>query len=298
MASRFTIGLKGMLVLILITAAGCTGNRVEDADSASLSLKETSLEEAPVAAKAIAEESSTPGAADAVDVAGAADESVESTAEEPGYVGYPYMGQTETGEEVYYIYGEFITCVDAASDCEHLVKVDFVQVDSASNALQGSLVANCTDNALAEVVLDNDLVSYRTTPTDEAMSNVLNLACNGERGDLLFTEETAFVDANSLIPQGIEEGMRYAEVRALLIEQGWVPKAVTLDHYTLLEQRMYDAGFEEVLGCSGSGLCRFEFDYQDTSVLGSGDALVAITYLENDQPYLSILNIDVSAAPD
>ncbi|MEO0533677.1 MAG: hypothetical protein AAF215_07390 [Cyanobacteria bacterium P01_A01_bin.123] len=76
-----------------------------------------------------------------------------------------------------------------------------------------------------------------------------------------------------------------------------------MDHHTPLEQKMYDRGYTEVLGCSGTGRCRFEFDYFDADALPSDEALVVITsFADSDsyfegEPLLSSASIDLSSAP-
>ncbi|MGF1521151.1 MAG: hypothetical protein ACFBSF_02355 [Leptolyngbyaceae cyanobacterium] len=312
------------LATLLAITAGCAASHAEPAAETTTALSPS--------ASAIANETIPDETTSAVDIspvktssantlAAKTSPAVTSTppaaskfeAGEPGYIDYPYMGQTERGEDVYYIYSEPVDCTDAVDPlrCEQLVKVQFVQVDMASTMAQGSTVVDCVDNVLTEVLLDNDLIAYRMAPGNEAMVSLVDFACYTE-GDQYFEPETKQLSFPNLepslpldsslplepsLPQGIEEGMLYATVRALLIEQGWIPKAVALDHYTSLERRFYDNGYQEVLGCSGSGLCRFEFDYQNEAAMEPGMALAVITYLENDQLHLAEMSIDFSVAP-
>ncbi|MGD1905664.1 MAG: hypothetical protein ACFB0C_06675 [Leptolyngbyaceae cyanobacterium] len=183
---------------------------------------------------------------------------------EPGYVGYPLMGETADGEPIYYISSELIDCPDAGC-----VLINFLQVDAvdANQTAEGQAVGNCTQETLSEVILDGDLVAYEIASPDAAMAELLNTACQANRpGE--FTPS---------VPSGLVEGMPYGEARSRLLETGWVPRNAPLDHYTGLEQDMYDRGYTEVQGCSGTGLCRFEFVFQAPNALASNEALIVVT---------------------
>ncbi|MEM9819216.1 MAG: hypothetical protein AAF827_22835 [Cyanobacteria bacterium P01_D01_bin.6] len=210
---------------------------------------------------------------------------------EPGYVGYPLMGETAAGGPVYYISSQPIDCADGGC-----VSINFLQVDAVDpyKTMDGRAVANCARGVLSEVMLDEDLVAYQLESPDAAMTRLLDTACEAARPE---------VSTIPTVPAGLEPGMSYAEVRSRLMDAGWVAKDVSMDHYTPLEQKMYDRGYTEVLGCSGTGLCRFEFDYFDAGALSSDEALVVITafadsdiYFE-DEPLLSSASIDLSSAP-
>ncbi len=186
---------------------------------------------------------------------------------EPGYVGYPLMGETAAGEPIYYISSEPIDCLDGGC-----VLISFLQVDAvdANQTMDGQAVAQCARGTLSEVMLNRSLLAYEIASPDAAMTTLLNTACQAQRpGEPGNTAAT--------VPAGLEEGMPYGEVRSRLIDTGWVPKSTPMDHYTGLEQDMYDRGYTEIRGCSGTGLCRFEFDYSDTSALADNQALVVIT---------------------
>ena len=192
---------------------------------------------------------------------------------EPGYVGYPFMGETAAGEPVYYISSESITCVNGDSGC---VIVNFLQVDAAdaNQTADGQAVAQCGRGVLTEVLIDNidnDLVAYGIASPDAAMTKLLNTACQAHRPG----EPGA--SASPKVPGGLVEGMPYAEVRSRLIDAGWEPKTTPMDHYTGLEQTLYDRGYTEVRGCSGTGLRRFEFNYSDPNAVADGEALIVIT---------------------
>jgi hypothetical protein len=180
------------------------------------------------------------------------------------------MGETAAGEPVYYISSESIACANGDSGC---VIVNFLQVDAAdaNQTADGQAVAQCARETLTEVLLDGDLVAYEIPSPDAAMAKLLNTACQAQRPG----EPGA--STSPTVPGGLVEGMPYAEVRSRLIDAGWEPKTTPMDHYTGLEQTMYDRGYTEVRGCSGTGLCRFEFNYSDPGALADGEALIVIT---------------------
>ena len=99
---------------------------------------------------------------------------------EPGYVGYPYMGETSAGQPVYYIFSEAITCANGQSGC---VSVSFVQVDAddAYQTAEGQAIAQCSLGTLTEVMLDGNLVAYEIASPDEAMAGLLKIACQEHR---------------------------------------------------------------------------------------------------------------------
>jgi hypothetical protein len=69
--------------------------------------------------------------------------------------------------------------------------------------------------------------------------------------------------------------MQYADARARLIEQGWVPAEGPDPGPYGVERMAYDAGFTEVSACAGTGAgqCRFDFFHR-----GEQKSLVVITY--------------------
>jgi len=85
--------------------------------------------------------------------------------------------------------------------------------------------------------------------------------------------QPAPVADNQLID--LESGMQYADARARLLEQGWVPAAPPEPSTDGVERMAYDAGFTEVAGCAGTGLgqCRFDFTHP-----GKQKSLAVITY--------------------
>lgn len=218
---------------------------------------------------------------------------------EPGYVGYPLMGETGTGEVIRYISSAPLDCSgpSVVSGCDHAITVNFIQTNPADpyKVLDGRAVAKCDRNVLAEVILDEDLIAYELKEPDAAMAQLLDYTCETARtSGLINTQTTA-----PTVPDGLAEGTPYPEVRTRLMEAGWTPKTVQMDHYTSLEQDMYDRGYTEVLGCSGTGLCRFEFGHQNTD---SHPTLVVITafadsdiYYEGD-PLLRSAGIDSALA--
>ncbi|NER50857.1 MAG: hypothetical protein F6J92_30140 [Symploca sp. SIO1A3] len=124
---------------------------------------------------------------------------------EPGYVGYPFMGETAAGESIYYIFSESIACANGNSGC---VVVKFLQVDGAdaNQTADGQAVAHCARGTLTEVLLDGDLVAYEIASPDAAMTNLLNTACQVHRPGEPSASTTPTVLA------GLVEGMPYAEV--------------------------------------------------------------------------------------
>ena len=71
------------------------------------------------------------------------------------------------------------------------------------------------------------------------------------------------------------EGMPYADARARLLQQGWLPVEGPDPGPYGVERMAYDAGFTEVVACAGTGLgqCRFDFIHP-----GEQQALSVITY--------------------
>jgi hypothetical protein len=69
--------------------------------------------------------------------------------------------------------------------------------------------------------------------------------------------------------------MQYADARARLIEQGWVPAEGPDPGPYGVERMAYDAGFTEVSACAGTGMgqCRFDFFHP-----GEQKSLAVITY--------------------
>jgi hypothetical protein len=249
-------GIKfSALGLLLAIAVGCNASQdTPEADGAS--------------AASTAESAADEAATDQDDTA-SPDQAAQPQGE-PGYAGYPFMGETAAGEPVYYISSESIACANGDSGC---VIVNFLQVDAAdaNQTADGQAVAQCARETLTEVLLDGDLVAYEIPSPDAAMAKLLNTACQAQRPG----EPGA--STSPTVPGGLVEGMSYAEVRSRLIDAGWEPKTTPMDHYTGLEQTMYDRGYTEVRGCSGTGLCRFEFNYSDPGALADGEALIVIT---------------------
>jgi hypothetical protein len=249
-------GIKfSALGLLLAIAVGCNASQdTPEADGAS--------------AASTAESAADEAATDQDDTA-SPDQAAQPQGE-PGYAGYPFMGETAAGEPVYYISSESIACANGDSGC---VIVNFLQVDAAdaNQTADGQAVAQCARETLTEVLLDGDLVAYEIPSPDAAMAKLLNTACQAQRPG----EPGA--STSPTLPGGLVEGMPYAEVRSRLIDAGWEPKTTPMDHYTGLEQTMYDRGYTEVRGCSGTGLCRFEFNYSDPGALADGEALIVIT---------------------
>jgi hypothetical protein len=249
-------GIKfSALGLLLAIAVGCNASQdTPEADGAS--------------AASTAESAADEAATDQDDTA-SPDQAAQPQGE-PGYAGYPFMGETAAGEPVYYISSESIACANGDSGC---VIVNFLQVDAAdaNQTADGQAVAQCARETLTEVLLDGDLVAYEIPSPDAAMAKLLNTACQAQRPG----EPGA--STSPTVPGGLVEGMSYAEVRSRLIDAGWEPKTTPMNHYTGLEQTMYDRGYTEVRGCSGTGLCRFEFNYSDPGALADGEALIVIT---------------------
>jgi hypothetical protein len=245
-------GIKfSALGLLLAIAVGCNASQdTPEADGAS--------------AASTAESAADEAAIDQDDTA-SPDQAAQPQGE-PGYAGYPFMGETAAGEPVYYISSESIACANGDSGC---VIVNFLQVDAAdaNQTADGQAVAQCARETLTEVLLDGDLVAYEIPSPDAAMAKLLNTACQAQRPG----EPGA--STSPTVPGGLVEGMPYAEV----LDAGWEPKTTPMDHYTGLEQTMYDRGYTEVRGCSGTGLCRFEFNYSDPGALADGEALIVIT---------------------
>ncbi|MEL6402034.1 MAG: hypothetical protein AAFR26_23620 [Cyanobacteria bacterium J06626_4] len=277
--------------LLLAVAVGCGANQSEpeaDVSVAPASTTETATTEtANDASDATATEpaaaSSNPPAAPA---------QAAPPQGEPGYIGYPLMGETAAGEPIYYISSELIDCPDAGC-----VSISFLQVDAADadQTMDGQAVGNCTTETLSEVMLDGDLVAYEMASLDAGMAALLNTACQANRPGEPGASTAATVAPT--VPAGLEEGMPYGEVRSRLIDAGWVAKTTRMDHYTGLEQDMYDRGYTEIRGCSGTGLCRFEFNSSDSSALADSEALIVITsfadsdFLFEEDPVFGAANI-------
>ena len=289
------------LMLILALAAGCSNSSREpvvtpnEIATTSVQAEETDSTDAIATTKA-----QPPVANGTASPKQVSQESPLIDGQEPGYIGYPIMGETATGEVVRYISSQPLDCTgtDAESGCSQSVLVTFIQTNPSDpyTVLDGQAVANCDLNVLTEVIIDNDLVSYELSSPDEAMTQLLTFTCEEAVNTELIHEAPASAQFAEFT-----EGMPYGEVRSQLIAEGWTPKPVQMSHYTTLEQSMYDQGYTEVLGCSGTGLCRFEFDAE---ALSNDQALVVITsfaesaiYYE-DEPLLRSINTDASAADD
>ena len=281
------------VMLMLAMAVGCASQSNPDVEVSSASALTT---DADTAETAPVEDTTT---TEDATVQAAGDTPVAQGQGEPGYIGYPLMGETAAGESIYYISSQPIDCPNAGC-----TSISFLQVDATDpyKTMDGRAVANCTREVLSEVMLDEDLVAYQLESPDAAMTRLLNTACEAARPEGLSSTPSSLT-ATPTIPNGLEPGMPYAEVRSRLMEAGWVAKTVSMDHYTSLEQRMYDRGYTEVLGCSGSGLCRFEFDYADVGALPNDEALVIITsFADSDtffeaDPILNSASLDLASAP-
>ncbi|NEQ98304.1 MAG: hypothetical protein F6K30_16560 [Cyanothece sp. SIO2G6] len=289
-----TTGAKFSALVLLLIAVGCNArpNNPEVDESSAISTTELAMAE-PTAA----EPTATDITATDITATNQSDPTTLSQATEPqgepGYVSYPLMGETAAGEFVYYISSESIACADGDSGC---VIVNFLQVDAAdaNQTADGQAVAQCARGTLTEVILDGDLVAYEIASPDATMTNLLNTACQAHRPGEFSANMTPTV------PEGLEEGMPYAEVRSRILDAGWLPERTPMDHYTNLEQAMYDRGYIEVRGCSGTGLCRFEFTSSRPDVLADQEALIVITsfadsdFFFEEDPLFGSANIGLS----
>ena len=279
--------------LLLAVAVGCNASQNEpeaDVSAAPASTTETATTETATTdtASGVSDTTATNTTAPSDNTSVAPEQTAQSQGE-PGYVGYPLMGETAAGEPIYYIDSEPVDCPEAGC-----VSISFLQVDAADayQTMDGQAVANCTAETLSEVMLDGDLVAYEMASLDAGMTALLNTACQawrpGEPG----------ASTTPTVPTGLEEGTPYAKVRSRLVEAGWVAKTTRMEHYTSLEQDMYDRGYTEVRGCSGTGLCRFDFDYSDPNALADNKALIVITsfadsdFLFEEDPLFIAANIE------
>ncbi|MEO0539833.1 MAG: hypothetical protein AAFZ80_03090, partial [Cyanobacteria bacterium P01_A01_bin.105] len=107
---------------------------------------------------------------------------------EPGYVGYPLMGETAAGEPIYYLSSQPVDCADAGC-----VSITFLQVDAtdAYRTLEGQAVANCKLETLSEVIIEGDLVAVQVPSPEPAMAELLQTACQAHRPGEILTAQTA-----------------------------------------------------------------------------------------------------------
>ena len=183
------------------------------------------------------------------------------------------MGKTSAGAPVYLADSRPFDCRPDGG----CISIEFLQVDTNGAVKQGQAIGRCGLFTLSEVVLDGDLVAYEGL-VGEGMAELLNTACQSWRPG----EPGAGVPS---VPEGLSAGMSYSAVRDRLGAAGWFAKTTGMEAYTSLEQQMYDKGYTEVLGCSGAGQCRFEFDYYLDGQLPEGEALVVITRFADDDPF-------------
>jgi hypothetical protein len=65
----------------------------------------------------------------------------------------------------------------------------------------------------------------------------------------------------------MQQNMAYADVRALLINKGWMPlKNLKVEQSSLYAQEIYDQGYTEVVDCISMALdgCKFRFKQKNT----------------------------------
>lgn len=113
----------------------------------------------------------------------------------------------------------------------------------AADIADGSADRLSTD-AAPDAAISNDSES-EIDPSDELISRT------DTNGNLL-----------PEIVDGLVVGMDYGEARRLIIGDTWGPKTVPLANLeNLAVKSLYDAGYEEIRDCAGTGLglCRMEF---------------------------------------
>jgi hypothetical protein len=141
----------------------------EDAEEATTAPPETAPPET------VAEDATAPTPQDASPIA----------AGEPGYVGYPLMGETSSGTVIRYISMAPLDCTGeyVAADCDSSILVNFIETEPSDpyTVLDGQAVANCARGVLTEVIIDNDLVAYELNSPDAAMLRLLDHACEEAR---------------------------------------------------------------------------------------------------------------------
>jgi hypothetical protein len=141
----------------------------EDAEEATTAPPETATPET------VAEDATAPTPQDASPIA----------AGEPGYVGYPLMGETSSGTVIRYISMAPLDCTGeyVAADCDSSILVNFIETEPSDpyTVLDGQAVANCARGVLTEVIIDNDLVAYELNSPDAAMLRLLDHACEEAR---------------------------------------------------------------------------------------------------------------------
>lgn len=120
-------------------------------------------------------------------------------------------------------------------------------------------------------------------PSDAAVSSASEEPVVAEEPTTPQPEQTPSEPVASSSPQpapaadiiNLEAGMQYADARARLLEQGWIPAEAPEPGPYGVERMAYEAGFTEVAGCAGTGLgqCRFDFVHPDEQ-----NSLAVITY--------------------
>jgi cytoskeletal protein RodZ len=157
----------------------------EDAEEATTAPPETAPPEtgaedatedaAAATPETVAEDATAPTPQDASPIA----------AGEPGYVGYPLMGETSSGTVIRYISMAPLDCTGeyVAADCDSSILVNFIETEPSDpyTVLDGQAVANCARGVLTEVIIDNDLVAYELNSPDAAMLRLLDHACEEAR---------------------------------------------------------------------------------------------------------------------
>ena len=95
----------------------------------------------------------------------------DEPAGEPGYVGYDIVGQTESGEDVYFIASQ-PGCVNGVGDCDRRT-VTLVIGEANSSA-----VVFCSTGNFNELTIDGTLVSYLMQPKTGVYATVVDRVCS------------------------------------------------------------------------------------------------------------------------
>lgn len=188
---------KFAALALVLSAVGCNSQQEPDAASQpnstadQLSTAEDTTDVATETPETAAEEATQDAAAETPETV--AEEATDPTPQdaspistgEPGYVGYPLMGETDKGTVIRYISITPLDCTGeyVAADCDRSVLVNFIETKPSdpNTILDGQAVANCARGILKEVIIDNDLVAYELNSPDAAMLRLLDHACEEAR---------------------------------------------------------------------------------------------------------------------
>ncbi len=106
--------------------------------------------------------------------------------------------------------------------------------------------------------------------------------------------------AEHYVEQPLIVGMPYQEAREVILSKGWLPVHANRAEEDIdyrLPHFYYDAGYIEVIDCSGTGMGYCAFQFQN----GKGNYLHITTkggdYISNDDTSPTVIYVDVSDHP-